>query len=155
MYNSIQTLREKDVTKRVGILWSKDEEVQLLCELFQKMSLEDISRIHQRTFRGILLRRNMMIHQDIKKNMREEEICNKYNISELEYQMILSENSEKIKKKSKEEIHEERIAKLETEITIMNRTLLEIRDYLKLLTISNNVNKNPFEDDDFLFHSTN
>jgi hypothetical protein len=149
MYNSIQTLREKDITKRVGTLWYKDEEVKLLRELSQKISLEDISQIHQRTFRGILLRRNMMIQQDIKKNMLEEEICNKYNISELEYQMILSENSEKIKKKSKEEIHEQRIAKLETEITIMNRTLLEIRDYLKLLTISNNINKNPFEDDNF------
>lgn len=153
MYNSIQTLREKDVTKRVGTLWSKDEEIKLLSELSQKMSLEDISRIHQRTVRGILLRRNMMIQQDIKKNICEEEICNKYNISELEYQMILSENSEKIKKKSKEEIHEERIVKLESEITIMNRTLFEIRDYLKLLTISNNVNKNPFEDDNFIFHS--
>lgn len=152
MYNSIQTLREKDVTKRVGTLWSKDEEIKLLSELSQKMSLEDISRIHQRTVRGILLRRNMMIQQDIKKNICEEEICNKYNISELEYQMILSENSEKIKKKSKEEIHEERIVKLESEITIMNRTLFEIRDYLKLLTISNNVNKNPFEDDNFIFH---
>jgi hypothetical protein len=149
MYSAIQTLREKDVTKRVGTLWSKDEESQLLREFFGKMSLEEISRIHQRTVRGILARRNQMIKNEIKNNVRKEELYEKYNISEMECEMILSTEEKIQMKKSKEEVQEERISKLEVEIQTMNRTLCEIRDYLKILSISHNVNQNssnPFDE---------
>ncbi len=149
MYSAIQTLREKDVTKRVGTLWSKDEESQLLREFSGKMSLEEISRIHQRTVRGILARRNQMIKNEIKNNVRKEELYEKYNISEMECEIILSTEEKIQMKKSKEEVQEERISKLEVEIQSMNRTLCEIRDYLKILSISHNVNQNssnPFDE---------
>ncbi len=149
MYSAIQTLREKDVTKRVGTLWSKDEEAQLLREFSKKMSLEEISRIHQRTVRGILARRNQMIKNEIKNNVRKEELYEKYNISEMECEIILSTEEKIQMKKSKEEVQEERISKLEVEIQSMNRTLCEIRDYLKILSISHNVNQNstnPFDE---------
>jgi DNA gyrase/topoisomerase IV subunit A len=153
MYSAMQSLRQNDVTKRVGTLWSNEEEVQLLRELSGKMSYEEISRIHQRTVRGIIARRNHMIRNEMKKNGCKEDLYEKYNISEMECEMILSAAEQQINKtvvkKSKKEVQEERIVRLENEVKEMNKTLSEIRDYLKLLTISYNVNQkssNPFDE---------
>lgn len=142
MYAYVQTLREKEHTKRVGTLWSKEEEAQLLRELSEKLGIEEISRIHQRTENGIRARRNTLIRKDVENHSSsDEEICNKYNISELEYHMILSKNTKEVKR-SHEDSQEERIVRLENEVKEIHKTLCEIRDYLKLLTISSNVNEN-------------
>ncbi len=148
MYASMKSLREKESTKRVGTSWTREEDESLIQEFAEKKSIVEISSIHQRTARGIILHRNALIYADIDKRVSEEEICNKFNISQCEYYLILNERNVKQGKKTKEEIQEERIVKLEAEVRTMNQTLTEIRDYLKLLTLSTSVNtnsSNPFD----------
>jgi hypothetical protein len=148
MYASMKSLREKESTKRVGTTWLIEEDESLIQELREKKSIAEIASSHQRTARGIILRRNSLICADKDKSVNEEEICNKFNISQCEYYLIINERNVKQGKKTKEEIQEERIVKLENEVRTMNQTLVEIRDYLKVLTLSQHVNinsSNPFD----------
>ncbi len=81
----MENLRKNELTKNVGLRWSKDEDIQLIEELtIKNIDLETIARIHGRTIRGIIERRNLLIYNDFKKNNNMEDLENKYHISELE-----------------------------------------------------------------------
>ncbi len=162
----MENLRKNELTKNVGLRWSKDEDIQLIEELtIKNIDLETIARIHGRTIRGIIERRNLLIHNDFKKNNNMEDLENKYHISELECFVILQKFQEKELKKEKEKInnksnisdydkripdYDNRIQLLENRVESINNTLIEIRDLLKntqnKVMIPNNYSNNPFDE---------
>ncbi len=156
-YKCMENLRQNEITKNVGLRWTKNEENQLLEELtVQKLDLTTISRIHGRTIRGISERRNLLIHTDFKNNIDIEELANKYKISDLECFVILQKFQEKEVKKLQEkkvqnnDLYSERLNKLEIEVQNINKTLIEIRDLLAKQNNSNmlpnNFSNNPFDE---------
>jgi hypothetical protein len=55
--NKWTILRQNPDTNKAGIRWTRDEDTHLIDELSQKMSLEEIAKVHQRTVNAINIRR--------------------------------------------------------------------------------------------------
>ncbi len=158
----MENLRKNELTQNVGLRWLKDEENQFIEELtIKNMDLETIARIHKRTIRGIIERRNLLIHNDFKKNNNIEDLALKYHISELECFVILQKFQEKeLKKRDKKDNksnisdYDKRIQILENHVESISNTLIEIRDLLKNTqnrviisnNDSNNDSNNPFDE---------
>ena len=75
-----QALRNKEETARVGSKWTKEEDEQLIAELSNDMSYDDIANAHKRTIVGIKSRVISQIILPICRDDNIDELSFKYNI---------------------------------------------------------------------------
>lgn len=136
MYNSIKMLREDENLKNTGVKWTTDEDEELIKEITEKKTYEEIALNHKRTIGGITSRVISHIIYPIYKNNLEidiDEIANKYNIDKekiLKSIQKLDTNNEKKILKS--------IKKLDTNNKDKNKLIKENNDIIKYLDELNN-----------------
>ncbi len=73
---------KKSQYKNNGKRWSDEEDTQLLQELNENMTFEQLSNIHQRSISAIKARISIKVVNDYKNGVEKEIIFERYNINE-------------------------------------------------------------------------
>lgn len=120
--NFITTLRQNPNTKRAYMLWSENEDSELMLRATSGMKLEDIAKAHQRTINAIKIRimSNALKMMKDKKSMTLEEVS--------KYIYIPIKDLENYQSKIKKEENDKYMT-----------ILIEIRDLLKKLYLDYNI----------------
>ena len=116
-----------------GNFWSKQEEMQLMDEISDKIPLEHIAKNHGRTPKAIEMRLENMIKKQYGENYTITSLMNLYNKSESEIKKIIqSEVSVSIPKEKKNDKHViEKLNKLEEKINNIEKIILKIYKKIK------------------------
>jgi hypothetical protein len=80
-------------------LWSKDEEQQLIKEIINKKSYEEIGEIHNRSPNAILLRFNKLIYDNIQKKKSIKELSKIFKLNEDKIKQAYYDHKSFIEKK--------------------------------------------------------
>ncbi len=133
--------------KNNGKRWSDEEDEQLIQELSQNLSFEELSNVHQRSISALKARINIKAVNDHKNGVDLEVIYSRYNLNETTFNEALiyvnkkeEEKGEKGEKgeKKKEKVKSEKVEQVqnveEKEINtlLLKELLLEMRE-IKLM----------------------
>jgi hypothetical protein len=134
----------KSQYKNNGKRWSNEEDEQLIQELSQNISFEELSNIHQRSISAIKGRIFIKAVNDHKNGVTIEVIYSKYNLNEttfheaLEYVKKMENKKEDEKGEKKKEIKKEKVEQIqqvgESDLNtlLLKELLLEMRE-IKLM----------------------
>ncbi len=129
--------------KNNGKRWSDEEDEQLIQELSQNLSFEELSNVHQRSINAIKGRIFIKAVNDYKNGVTIEVIYSKYNLNETTFHEALEyvkkmenkkedEKSEKKKEIKKEKVKSEKIEEKDPNTLLLKELLLEMRE-IKLM----------------------
>ncbi len=129
--------------KNNGKRWSDEEDEQLIQELSQNLSFEELSNIHQRSISALKARINIKAVNDHKNGVDLEVIYSRYNLNEttfneaLEYVKKMENKKEDEKGEKKKEIKKEvqqvqNVEEKEINTLLLKELLLEMRE-IKLM----------------------
>ncbi len=139
----------KSQYKNNGKRWSNEEDEQLIEELSQNLSFEELSNVHQRSINAIKGRIFIKAVNDYKNGVTIEVIYSKYNLNEttfheaLEYVKKMENKKEDEKGEKKKEIKKEKVKseevkevqkveKSDVNSLLLKELLLEMRE-IKLM----------------------
>jgi len=80
-YSNCKNRQKEPETSKVGVLWTSDEDTQLIQEIGENKSIEEIAKIHQRMTGGIESRIRHLAAKLANEGKLVEEISNILNIS--------------------------------------------------------------------------
>ncbi len=129
--------------KNNGKRWSDEEDDQLIQELSQNISFEELSNIHQRSISALKARIFIKAVNDHKNKLLLDEIYIKYNLNETTFNEALEyvkkmedkkedEKGEKKKEIKKEKVKSEKIEEKDPNTLLLKELLLEMRE-IKLM----------------------
>jgi len=126
----IQELRNNPETSRAGSIWLNDEDDQLFEEINNKISIEDIAKIHKRSIGSIKTR--LMLHiMSLDEDASIEETCARMNIDIDEFNKF--KEKQDAKNNTNKEIKEIKKQIKKNDDKYMN-ILTEIRDLLIVIS---------------------
>ncbi len=129
--------------KNNGKRWSNEEDEQLIEELSQNLSFEELSNIHQRSISAIKGRIFIKAVNDYKNEVVLDEIFKKYKLNETTFHEALEyvkkmenkkedEKGEKKKEIKKEKVKSEEVKEKDPNTLLLKELLLEMRE-IKLM----------------------
>ena len=127
MTDRLQVLRQQPQTARVGMKWLPIEDQQLMEEVAEKKSLEEMATLHQRTVRSIKYR---IIYVGLKRyrDLTAEQLAFKLNLTVEDLQEYIEAQEQKQKQ------HEERTRDRGISLRDLYDVMVEIRDLLRPAT---------------------
>ncbi len=140
--------------KNNGKRWSNEEDEQLITELSENLSFEELSNIHQRSISAIKAHIFIKAVNDHKNEVILDEIYIKYKLNETTFNEALEyvnkkecEKGEKKKEKVKSEKEVKTVQQEEKEVNtlLLKELLLEMREIkliMKEFLIKNEINNN-------------
>ena len=127
MTDRLQVLRQQPQTARVGMKWLPTEDQQLMDEVAEKKTLEEMAAVHQRTIRSIKYR---IIYVGLKRyrDLTAKQLASKLNLTVEDLQEYIEAQEQKQKQ------HEERIKDRGVSLRDLYDVMVEIRDLLRPAT---------------------
>ena len=124
MTDRFQSLRQQPQMARVGMKWLPTEDQQLMEEVAEKKSLEEIASLHQRTQRSIKFR---IIYVGLKRyrDLSAQQLAQKLNLTVEDLQEYIDSQEQKQRQ------HEERTKDRGISLRDLYDVMVEIRDLLR------------------------
>lgn len=127
MTDRLQVLRQQPQTSRIGMKWLPIEDQQLMEEVAEKKTLEEMATLHKRTSRSIKYR---IIYVGLKRyrELTAEQLAQKLNLTVEDLQEYIDAQEQKQKQ------HEERTKDRGISLRDLYDVMVEIRDLLRPAT---------------------